>query len=67
MTIAICDVCLHQPVGYPMTTFSVGGQTVDVCSICEDSPFRVPRAARATVMLSPGSGVEVFVSQPEAR
>lgn len=64
MTIRICDVCLRQPLGCELTSFVVGGQRFDVCGICEDSPFRVPRPAHAMVMLSPGSGVEVFVSNP---
>lgn len=62
MTIRICDVCLKQPPGTDLTPFSAGGRTFDVCPSCDGSPFRVPRPAHATVMLSPGSGVEVFVS-----
>ena len=65
MTIHICDVCLRQPAGCELTPFVVGGQRFDVCGVCESSPFRVPRPAHAVVMLSPGSGVEVFVSQPK--
>ena len=67
MTILICDVCLRQPTGYALIRFSVGDRTFDACEACQDSVFRVPRHAHATVMLSPGSGVEVFAKLMDVR
>lgn len=66
MTIKICDVCLSQlPRGLPSTIFWVAGRTFDVCSICEDLPFRIPPPIHATVNIRNATtpAVEVFVSR----
>lgn len=61
MKIRFCDVCLHLPVG-EIFTITAKGRTFDVCSQCDEKPFKVPTPAHATVTLTDGDpGVAVIV------